>query len=54
MHIYDLTADTLLHCYIVDERENGKAIRQTEKLGKVIAEKENENKYSELREESYR
>ena len=26
MHVFDISADALLHCYAVDERENGEAI----------------------------
>ena len=26
MHVFDISADALLHCYAVDEKENGEAI----------------------------
>jgi hypothetical protein len=26
MHIFDISSDALLHCYAVDEEENGEAI----------------------------
>jgi hypothetical protein len=26
MHVFDISSDALLHCYAVDEQENGEAI----------------------------
>ena len=36
MHVFDISADALLHCYAVDEIENGKAKHNFTAMKRVV------------------
>ena len=36
MHVYEISADTLMHCYAVDESENGEAMHLFEPMQRAI------------------
>lgn len=44
MHVFDISADALLHCYAVDEQTNGQAIHMFGSMMRAVG--TNDNGYS--------